>query len=57
MSKCGQEAKIDAVESVEIVPIDNVGGCDYDCAKFAGKRGVYQSRILNLLPRKMLSYS
>jgi hypothetical protein len=40
MSKCGQEAKIpdfgkmDAVKSVEIVPIDNVGGCDYAYAKF-----------------------
>jgi hypothetical protein len=40
MSKCGQEAKIpdfgkmDAVKSVEIVPTDNVGGCDYAYAKF-----------------------
>jgi hypothetical protein len=40
MSKCGQEAKIpdfekiDAVKSVDIVTIDNVGGCDYAYAKF-----------------------
>ena len=40
MSKCGKEQmipdfrKIEAVKSVEIVSIDNVGGCDYAYAKF-----------------------
>ena len=40
MSKCGQEAnipdfgKIDAIKSFEIVPTENVGGCDYAYAKF-----------------------
>jgi hypothetical protein len=40
MSKCGKEEripdfrKIEAVKSVEIVSIDNVGGCDYAYAKF-----------------------
>ena len=55
MSKCGQEAnipdfgEIDAIKSVEIVPTDNVGGCDYAYAKFLNEHYI-QGRQKRGLP-------
>ena len=57
MSKCGKEEiipdfrKIEAVKSVEIVSIDNVGGCDYAYAKFLNDYYI-QSRQTNELFNK-----